>query len=126
MTRSDDPDDLIVRLRRNATWAMVLLAVGTGAVTWELGAVLGVVLAGVLVIANFHLMTAVVDGVLRQSPTAPSYGKLAFLAIRLVLLALLLCAIVLLPGVDPIPVALGLSVLVLAVLIEAFSHILRG
>ena len=126
MIKTEDPSELVRRLRRNALWATVVLAIVVAAVTWRVGAVVGLVLAGALVVVNFQLMTRVVDSILDQSPSTPSLGKLVFLASRLVLLALLLCGIFLLPGVSPIPVALGLSVLVIAVLIEAFRQVFSG
>ena len=126
MIGTDDPNELIRRLGRNAIWALVVLTIAVAAITWRLGAVVSVLLAGTLVLVNFQLMTRVVDGVLEQSPSAPKLGKLLFLAFRVVLLALLLCGIFLVPGVSPIPVALGLSVLVIAVLIEAFMQVVSG
>ena len=124
--KSDDPNELIRRLQRNALWALAVLTIAVAAVTWRVGAVVGVLLAGALVLVNFTLMTRIVDSILEQSPSAPKLGKLLFLAFRLVLLALLLCGIFLVPGVRPIPVALGLSVLVIAVLIEAFKQVVSG
>ena len=50
----------------------------------------------------------------------------ADLAFRLVLMALMLYGIFALPGVHPIPVALGISILVLAVVIEMFSEVLSA
>ncbi len=126
MMKSDDPNELIRRLQRNALWALAVLTIAVAAVTWRVGAVVGVLLAGALVLVNFTLMTRIVDSILEQSPSAPKLGKLLFLAFRLVLLALLLCGIFLVPGVRPIPVALGLSVLVIAVLIEAFKQVVSG
>jgi hypothetical protein len=126
MIEADDPNELIRRLTRNAFWALVVLTIAVAAFTWRLGAVAGVVLAGALVLVNFQLMTRIVDSIVEQSASAPKLGKLLFLASRLVLLALLLCGIFLVPGVSPIPVALGLSVLVIAVLIEAFRQVVSG
>jgi hypothetical protein len=126
MIEVDDPNELIRRLTRNALGALVVLTIAVAAFTWRLGAVAGVVLAGALVLVNFQLMTRIVDGILDQSSSPPKLGKLVFLASRLVLLALLLCGIFLVPGVRPIPVALGLSVLVIAVLIEAFRQVFSG
>ena len=126
MTKTDDPNELIRRLQRNALWALALLTIAVAVVTWRIGAVVGLLLAGALVLVNFQLMTRIVDSVLEQSPSTPKLGKLLFLAFRIVLLALLLCGIFLLPGVSPIPVALGLSVLVIAVLIEAFKQVVSG
>jgi len=48
------------------------------------------------------------------------------LALRFVLMGLILYGIFALPGVRPIPVALGLSIVVLAVVIEAFSQVFSG
>jgi hypothetical protein len=126
MIETDDPNELIRRLTRNAFWALVVLTIAVALFTWRLGAVAGVVLAGALVLVNFQLMTRIVDSIVEQSPAAPKLGKLVFLASRLVLLALVLCGIFLVPGVSPIPVALGLSVLVIAVLIEAFRQVVSG
>ena len=126
MSETDDPNELIRRLQRNALWALAVLTIAVAAVTWRVGAVVGVLLAGALVLVNFTLMTRIVDSILEQPSSAPKLGKLLFLAFRLVLLALLLCGIFLVPGVSPIPVALGLSVLVIAVLIEAFMQVVSG
>jgi hypothetical protein len=126
MIETDDPNELIRRLTRHAIWALVVLTIGVAAFTWRLGAVAGVILAGALVLVNFQLMMWIVGSILDQSPTTPKLGKLVFLASKLVLLALLLCGIFLVPGVSPIPVALGLSVLVIAVLIEAFRQVFSG
>ncbi len=126
MTKTEDPNELIRRLQRNALWTLALLTIAVAAVTWRIGAVVGLLLAGALVLVNFQLMTRIVDSLLVQSPSTPKLGKLLFLAFRIVLLALLLCGIFLVPGVRPIPVALGLSVLVIAVLIEAFTQVVSG
>jgi hypothetical protein len=126
MIETDDPNELIRRLRRYAFWSLVVLTIGVAAFTWRFGAVAGVILAGALVLVNFQLMTRIVDNMLDQPHSTPTLGKLVFLATRLVLLALLLCGIFLVPGVSPIPVALGLSVLVIAVLIEAFRQVFSG
>lgn len=123
----DDPGALIARLRRNAIGSLVVLAAGTAVVTLDLGPVLGVVLSGALMIVNFEVLERVVGRVLEKAPEGPpGAAQMLFLAFRLVLLALLLCGIFLVPGITPISVALGLSVLVLAVLIEAFTHVLSG
>jgi len=126
MTKTEDPNELIRRLQRNALWALALLTIVVTVVTWRIGAVVGLLLSGALVLVNFQLMTRIVDSLLVQSPSTPKLGKLLFLAFRIVLLALLLCGIFLVPGVRPIPVALGLSVLVIAVLIEAFTQVVSG
>jgi hypothetical protein len=123
---TEDPNELLRRLQRNAVRSLVVLTIAVAAVTWSVGAVVGVILAGALVLINFQLMTRIVDSILVQSPATPKLWKLLFLAFRLVLLALVLCGIFLVPGVSPIPVALGLSVLVIAVLIEAIQQVVSG
>jgi len=127
VTDEDDPGALIARLRRNAIGSLVVLAAGTAVVTLEPGPVLGVVLSGALMIVNFEVLERVVGRVLEKAPEGPpGAAQMLFLAFRLVLLALLLCGIFLVPGITPISVALGLSVLVLAVLIEASTQVFFG
>lgn len=121
----ESPQELVRRLRRNAKWALVVLAVLAGLVTRSVGAVAGVVLAGLLMLANFKLLHSIIDPVLERGDV-PGIGQTVLLLGRLVLMALLLGGIILLPGVGPIPVALGLSVLVLAVLVEALTYAFSG
>lgn len=118
----DDPDLLVRRLRRNAVGALVVLAVVTGAVTWRLGDLVGVALGGLLSLLSFQVLVSAVMGAVERLPETPGPGRIALIAGRLVLLALLLCGTVLLPGIRPIPVALGLSVLVVAIVIEALAQ----
>jgi hypothetical protein len=56
----------------------------------------------------------------------PSVLQAVLLAGRYVLLGIVLYAMVLMPGVGPVPVAVGLSVLVLALLLEAFIQLSAG
>jgi len=123
----DDAGALVARLRRNAIGATVVLTAGTGIVTRSPGPTLGVLLSAALMVLNFELLERVIGGVLEKAPERPpGAGQMLFLAFRLVLLALLLCGIFLVPGITPISVALGLSVLVLAVLIEVAARVLSG
>ncbi len=48
---------------------------------------------------------------------------MAFLVGRFALLGMVLCVIVLLPGVGVVPIVLGLSTLVLAILLEAILQV---
>ena len=118
-----DFDALVRRLRRNALGSLVGLAVIAALIWQEVMAVVGLVLAGGLVLANFLFLESLVGRILGSGNRAPSRIQLAVLLFRTVLLALLLYGIFVLSGVRPIPVALGLSVLVLAVLIEALSQV---
>lgn len=118
-----DAAALVKRLRRNAIGALIPLAVLVAVIWQEVMAVVGLLLGGALVLANFMLLESLIERVLGSGNRTPSPLQLAFLAFRLVLLALLLYGIFVLPGVRAIPVALGLSVLVLAVFIESLSEV---
>ncbi len=118
-----DFDALVKRLRRNAMGSLIGLAVIAALVWQEVMAVVGLVLGGGLVLANFLFLESLVGRILGSGNRAPSRLQTAVLLFRTVLLALLLYGIFVLPGVRPIPVALGLSIMVLAVLIEALSQV---
>ncbi len=70
---------------------------------------------------NFKGLVATADGILGTDREAPGALQAVLLLGRYVLLGMGLYAIVLLPGVGPIPVALGLSILVIAVFLEAID-----
>jgi hypothetical protein len=134
LVRIDDPDLAIRRVRRNALVVLAVMTVATGLVTGAVWKVAGVLVSGALMLLNFNALVAAADVFLgsatpstRPSPRAsPGPLQMAFLAGRHVLLGIVLCAIVLLPGVGVIPVALGLSVLVLAILPEAILQVSAG
>lgn len=126
LLRYDDPDYAVRRVRRNALLVMAVLAVATALLTGSPWKVVGLVASGLLMLLNFNGMVAASDTLLESSATSPSPLQMAFLAGRHVLLGIVLCAIVLLPGVGVIPVALGLSVLVLAILLEAILQVSAG
>ena len=119
----DDPNAIVAQLRRNALWCLAGLAVGVAVVTGSVWQVVGVLLSGLLVLANFQGLASVVNALVDLTDQGPGGFQIAFMAGRFVLLAILLCGIVLLPGVGPIPVALGLSVLILALLLEAIKQL---
>lgn len=122
----DDPDVAIRRVRRNALVLGLVLAVGIGVVTrspWELG---GFLASTVLILLNFQALIAVADRLIDLDEDGPGVLQALFLVGRYVLLGLVLCGIVLLPRVGVIPVALGLSILVLAILLEAIAQASTG
>ena len=122
----DDPDVAIQRVRRNALVLGLVSAVGIGVVTrslWQLG---GFLASAVLILLNFQALIAVSDHLLHLDQDGPGVLPALFLAGRHVLLGLVLCGIVLLPRVGVIPVALGLSILVLAILLEAIAQVSTG
>ncbi|HJO04598.1 MAG TPA: hypothetical protein QGG47_11550 [Acidobacteriota bacterium] len=122
----DETDALIGRLKRNSINALVVLAVVVGATTWSLAQVAGLLLSGILMLLNLHGLVATADGILSTDQQTPGALQGVLLLGRYVLLGMGLCAIVLLPGVGPIPVALGLSILVIAILLEAIFNLSAG
>jgi len=118
-----DPDALVRRLKRNAAISMVGVAVLVAVIWREPMAIVGAVLGGTLVAVNFMFLERLVSRLLGTSNPAPNVLQLAFLAFRVVLMGLILYGIFVVPGVRPIPVALGLSILVLAVVIESLSEV---
>lgn len=124
--RAKESDELVSRIRRNACWSLALLTIATAIVTHRLGSIVSVSLAGLLILLNFQALIALVDRAFDRTPAVPGYGYVLAMVGRLVLMALLLYGILLLPGIHPIPVALGLSVLVLAILVEALIRVFFG
>ncbi|MEE3273294.1 MAG: ATP synthase subunit I [Acidobacteriota bacterium] len=118
-----DPDALVARLRRNALVSMIGVAILVAAVWQEPMAVVGACLGGALVMLNFVLLERIASRVLENAKRPPNPLQMLFLGLRFVLMALILYGIFALPGVRPIPVVLGLSIVVLAVVIETFSEV---
>lgn len=121
-----DADALVARLKRNATLSLVAIAVLVAAIWREPMAVVGALLGGALVMLNFIFLERLATRVLGTARPAANPVQLVFLALRVGLMALILYGIFALPGVYPIPVALGLSILVLAVVIESLSEVLSA
>jgi hypothetical protein len=121
-----DPDALVARLRRNALVSMIGVAILVAAVWREPMAVVGALLGGALVLLNFVLLERIATRVLETAKSPPNLLQMVFLALRFVLMGLILYGIFALPGVRPIPVVLGLSIVVLAVVIETFSEVFSG
>lgn len=119
-----DADAMLARLRRNAVASMIVVAVLVAIVWRDAMAVVGALLGGALVMLNFVFLERLATRVLGSAKPAANPLQLLLLAFRVVLMALALYGIFALPGVHPIPVALGLSILVLAVAIEMFSEAL--
>lgn len=121
-----DPDAAVRRVWRLTLLLTVILAAALAAWTRSPAAVLGGVAAAVMMMLNFRGLVALSDRLLGQSESPPTGLQAVLLAGRYVLLGIGLCAMVLLPGVGPIPVALGVSVLVVAVLVEAILQLFAG
>jgi hypothetical protein len=105
-----DRDPSVQRVRLMAVGLMLVLVLGVGVVTRS----------------PWQVMLSVTDTLLSGDQEGPNLLQAAFLVGRYALLGIVLCAIVLTPGVGPIPVALGLSVLVIAILLEAILQLFRG
>ncbi len=122
----DDDDASIRRVRRNTIVATLLLSAALAVATGSLPKGLGLLGSSALMLLNFNGLVALGDSLVDAEAERPGALQLAFLAGRYVLLGIGLCVIVLAPGVGPVPVALGLSVLVLAILVEAIAQALSG
>ena len=74
--------------------------------------------AGTVAIINFRWLEVIVDRVVQ--PGKPTYDHSSILQItaRLALLACVLAALVWVPQIDPVAVALGFSALVVALVVE--------
>ncbi|MCP4900818.1 MAG: hypothetical protein GY906_27955 [bacterium] len=83
---------------------------------------LSLTLAGVVAIINFRWLDMILERVIQ--PGEPQFDRASVLRIfaRLSLLAVVLAAILLVPSVDPIAIALGFSAFVVALIVEG----LRG
>lgn len=121
-----DYDALVMRLQRNATISLIAISILVAVIWRQPMAVAGTVLGGGLVLLNFIFLERLTGRVLGAAKPSVTPLQLLFLAFRVVLMALMLYGIFALPGVHPIPVALGLSILVLAVVIETVSEILSA
>ena len=121
-----DPDATVQRVRLIAIAATLVLTVAVGVVTRSPWQVLGTLVSSTLMLLNFQGLVSVTDTLLSGDSKGPSPIQAAFLVGRYALLGIVLCAIVLAPGVGPIPVVLGLSVLVIAILLEAIFQLFRG
>lgn len=121
-----DADALVARLKRNAALSLIAVAALVAAVWRELMPVVGALLGGGLVMLNFMLLERLASRALGAAKPAANPVQLVLLAFRVGLMALMLYGIFALPGVHPIPVALGLSILVLAVVIESLSEVLSA
>ena len=121
-----DADALVARLKRNASLSLIVIAVLVAALWRTPMAVVGALLGGALVMLNFVFLERLATSVLGAAKPAANPVQLLLLAFRVVLMALILYGIFALPGVHPIPVALGLSILVLAVVIESLSEVLSA
>jgi hypothetical protein len=120
-----DDDGTIPRLKRNSLVALAVLTVGTAVLTRGLRPTLGTLVSGLLMVANFYGLESVVESALGHPEEGPGVLQMAFLAGRFVLLGVVLCVIVLLPGVGVFPVVAGLSVLIVALLFEALTHLMK-
>jgi hypothetical protein len=121
-----DYDALVARLKRNAMASLIAVAILVAAIWRQPMTVVGALLGGGLVMLNFIFLEGLATRMLGAAKPTANPLQLLLLAFRVVLMALMLYGIFALPGVHPIPVALGLSILVLAVVIETVSEILSA
>lgn len=118
-----DADAAVRRVWRTGLLLTAVLALALGAWSRSLGPPFGAVVGSALMMLSFRSLVALSDRILGQSGQGLTTLQAVFLGGRYVLLGLCLCATVLLPGVGLIPVALGVSVLVIAILVEAIFQL---
>ena len=114
------------RVVRLATMLVVFGTVCEVVVARSLVSAASLTLSGAVAIINFHWLEVVLDRVIQ--PGSPRYDRSSILRIvgRLVLLALVLAALVLVPQIDPVAVALGFSTLVVALVVEGLRGVRVG
>ena len=82
--------------------------------------------AGVVAIINFRWLEVIVHRVVQPGkPRLDRWTVLRFLG-RLILLAIIFAAFLMIPRIDAVAVAFGFSTLVLAIIIEGLRHMRLG
>ena len=82
--------------------------------------------AGVVAIINFRWLEVIVHRVIQPGkPRLDRWTVLRFLG-RLILLAIIFAAFLMIPRIDAVAVAFGFSTLVLAIIIEGVRHMRLG
>ena len=126
---ADGAEETHFDLRRVERLAWVLLGVAVLldlALTRSMTSGLSLTAAGVVAIVNFRWLERVLHRVLQ--PGRPRFDRFSMLRAsgRMVLLAGLLAAVALVPRVDPVAVAAGISLPVLALVIEGLRRAGHG
>ena len=121
MAAHEHPDEAVFSARRVAKLAGVLLIVGVAvelAVLRSPMGALSLTLAGGVAIINFRWLEALIQRAVQAD--RPQFDRRAVLLIsgRMLLFAVMMAALIVVPGIDPVAVALGFSTLVVAVLVE--------
>jgi len=106
------------RVARTAGWLVAAGAIGELILRKSLPGAVSLTAAGVVAIINFRWLEAVLQRVIQ--PGEPRFDSRSVLAIggRLALLAGVCAALLLVPKIDAVAVALGFSALVVALIIE--------
>ena len=125
-SESASADAAIARVRRHAILLTVGLAAVLGLWSRSLPQALGVLGSGTLMLLSFQGLVSFSSRLMTADDKGPNPLQAVLLAGRYVLLGIVLYAMVLMPGVGPVPVAVGLSVLVLAILLEAVIQLSAG
>jgi len=112
------------RIYRNALFILAAM-VPAGLIFFGLGAGLSVLLGGLLAVVNFHWMSAGVDRLLKRAETARVTGTVGKYLARLVLIFLTFFAIIHSSFLSVLGVLVGLSIFVLAGMLEAVLLLIR-
>jgi len=112
------------RIYRNALFILALMAPTTG-LAFGFGMALSVLIGGLLAVINFHWMSAGVDALLKRAESARVTATVAKYLARLVLIFLAFFAIIHSSFLSVLGALAGLSVFVLAGMLEAVLLLIR-
>lgn len=112
------------RIHRNALAILALMVPGA-ALAFGIGMGLSVLIGGLLAVVNFHWMSAGVDALLKRADSARVTGTVVKYLARLVLIFLAFFAIIHSSFLSVLGALAGLSVFVLAGMLEAVLLLIR-
>lgn len=117
---SPTPPKLARIERWNALW-IALFLVGSGWISSP-PFVLGVLLGGILVLANFHLLRKIIERLFQKERPSPKRGGI-LLAIKLLAWIPIMVFLIGYLKIDPIGLTLGATTLLLAILFETITSL---
>ena len=114
------------RVVRNTAVLVAVGAAGELLLARSPAGALSLTAAGVVAIINFRWLEVIVHRVVQPGkPRLDRWTVLRFLG-RLILLAIIFAAFLMIPRIDAVAVAFGFSTLVLAIIIEGLRHMRLG
>jgi hypothetical protein len=122
-----NPDALFVRRVARTAWGLVMVGVAAELILRQsLSGAASLTLAGGVSIINFRWLETVLQGVVQPGQPHFDLISLARIVGRFVLLAGVFAALLWVPHIEPVAIALGFSTLVVAIVIEGARWALVG